>query len=137
MAKTSKDTNAMAAAAAMRTIQDDAYLALIEWPLVLVARLKEVEEHLTVTSQEPPQAEHSTPALAPDGRAAASIPALAPAQKPAPGRSKKGLPRGLPPKAARSGGGESVISRRKSPQGLGGAVPAVPPGKPAGASSGQ
>jgi hypothetical protein len=131
MAKGSKDNNAMAAAAAMRTIQDDAYLAVIEWPVVLVHRLKEVEAHLTVTRQEPPQLEVTAPALADDARAAAPIPALAPAQKPALGQSKKMLPRGLQSKAARSSGGESVISRRKSPAGSGGAVPAVPPGKPA------
>ncbi len=137
MAKGSKDNNAMAAAAAMRTIQDDAYLALIEWPVVLVTRLKDVEAHLTVTSQEPPQAEHSTPALADDAQAAAPIPALAPAPKPALGQSKKALPRGIPPKAARPGGGASLISRRKGPADSGQAVPAVPPGKPAGASGGQ
>ena len=56
MSKTKSE--ASSAAAAMQTIASDGYLAFIEWPVFLTNRLKQVEQHLTVT------AGHDTPAQA-------------------------------------------------------------------------
>src|SRR5258708_32283017 len=50
MAKGRHDGTVSSAAAAMRTIAADGYLAYIEWPVFLAHRLKQVEQHLTVTA---------------------------------------------------------------------------------------
>ena len=50
MAKGRNDGAVSSAAAAMRTIAADGYLAYIEWPVFLAHRLKQVQQHLTVTA---------------------------------------------------------------------------------------
>lgn len=50
MPKGRNDGAVSSAAAAMRTIAADGYLAYIEWPVFLAHRLKQVQQHLTVTA---------------------------------------------------------------------------------------
>ena len=54
---------ASSAAAAMQTIASDGYLAFIEWPVFLTNRLKQVEQHLTVTAGHDTPAQTAAPTL--------------------------------------------------------------------------
>src|SRR5258708_15660595 len=55
MAKTNSERNSASAAAAMRTIAHDGYLAYIEWPVFLAQRLKQVEQHLGMMAVASPE----------------------------------------------------------------------------------
>src|SRR5260221_9512844 len=71
------------AAAARQAIAADGYLAFIEWPVFLMNRLKQVEQHLTVTAPHDTPAEPALPGIpdlavvsGPDNVAATSLPAV-------------------------------------------------------------
>jgi len=70
MTKGRNDGTVSSAAAAMRTIAADGYLAYIEWPVFLAHRLKQVQQHLTVTA-----APEATEEAVPDTSAKQSAPA--------------------------------------------------------------
>ena len=78
MSKTKSE--ASSAAAAMQTIASDGYLAFIEWPVFLTNRLKQVEQHLTVTAGHDTPAQAAAPTLpmqaAADGLSTQSQPSL-------------------------------------------------------------
>ena len=63
MAKTS-EMDGKKAAEAMRTIANDGYLAYIEWPVFLAHRLKQVEQHLSVTAAPAPEPSPETAPIA-------------------------------------------------------------------------
>src|SRR5260370_6486042 len=65
MAKTTSEMDGKKAAEAMRTIANDGYLAYIEWPVFLAHRLKQVEQHLSVTAAPVPEASPETAPTAP------------------------------------------------------------------------
>src|SRR5260221_11568447 len=81
------------AAAARQAIAADGYLAFIEWPVFLMNRLKQVEQHLTVTAPHDTPAEPALPGIpdlavvsGPDNVAATSLPAVRIPQTPIMGR---------------------------------------------------
>ena len=74
MPKGRNDGAVSSAAAVMRTIAADGYLAYIEWPVFLAHRLKQVQQHLTVTA---------APENTDEPTGAASVPAEVAEPKPA------------------------------------------------------
>ncbi len=84
MAKTNSERNSASAAAAMRTIAHDGYLAYIEWPVFLAQRLKQVEQHLGMMAVASPETVAGTRSHARE-QAVGSVPtALAAPNLPAP-----------------------------------------------------
>src|SRR5258708_28712681 len=73
MAKTSSEMNSASAAAAMRTIAHDGYLAYIEWPVFLAQRLKQVEQHLGMLAAASPETVAGTKSYVPE-QAVGSVP---------------------------------------------------------------